>query len=182
MKRDTKRIEQLLANARASRKLVREEIAAGSSLQHVYDDLGNHEQIFGTRLKDLRSYNAYWDTQRGKAELEQRDKEKADREGKAKEEADKKAEVDKLDFIRKGYANYDRQMLLDTKAQAEKFIANPTNPSGEIENAKDCLVVINELLAALPEETPASKAQSNGEQSQAGAGQPANPKNPKNKK
>ncbi|MDE2098227.1 MAG: hypothetical protein KGL39_13310 [Patescibacteria group bacterium] len=61
MKRDTKRIEQLLVNTRESRKLVREEIAAGSSLQHVYDELGNHEQLFSQRLKDLQAHNKLHD-------------------------------------------------------------------------------------------------------------------------
>lgn len=57
MPRDTKRIEQLLANAKASRNLVREEIKAGSSLQHIYDELGGQEQLFSTRLKELREFN-----------------------------------------------------------------------------------------------------------------------------
>lgn len=57
MKRDTKRIEQILENTRENRRLVREEISAGASLQHVYDDLGSHEQQFTQRLKDLNDWN-----------------------------------------------------------------------------------------------------------------------------
>lgn len=59
MKRETKRIEQLLANAKASRDLVRSEMKeTGASLQHVYDELGNHELQFRNRLKDLQEWNA----------------------------------------------------------------------------------------------------------------------------
>lgn len=57
MKRETKRIEQILENTRQNRQLVREEMAAGASLQHVYDELGGHEQQFAQRLKDLDEWN-----------------------------------------------------------------------------------------------------------------------------
>jgi len=63
MKRDTKRIEQLLRNTRENRKLVRDELNAGSSMQHVYDELGGHEQFFATRLKELKEFNAVQDKQ-----------------------------------------------------------------------------------------------------------------------
>lgn len=76
MKRDIARIEKLLANAKASRDLVRKEIADGASLQHVYDELGQHEQTFATRLKELKAFNA--------AEEKAEAKAKADAEAKAK--------------------------------------------------------------------------------------------------
>ncbi len=50
-------MEALLENARASRNLVREEIAAGASLQHVYDELVTHERQFGDRLAELQAFN-----------------------------------------------------------------------------------------------------------------------------
>jgi hypothetical protein len=58
MPRDTKRIEKLMANAKESRNLVREEIKAGASMQHVYDSLGDQEIFFSSRLKELKEFNS----------------------------------------------------------------------------------------------------------------------------
>ncbi len=76
MPRDTKRIEKLMANARASRDLVREEIKSGASLQHIYDELGVHEQFFGSRLKELKEFNA---KEAGKDKAAKEEQAKADR-------------------------------------------------------------------------------------------------------
>lgn len=61
MKRDTKRIEQLLANTRKGIKLVREETEAGSGFDHIHAELKLHEQIFASRLTELRAWNAKQD-------------------------------------------------------------------------------------------------------------------------
>lgn len=58
MKRDTKRLEELLANTQANHKMVREEILAGTNLEHIRHQLIEHEQVFAARLKDLREWNS----------------------------------------------------------------------------------------------------------------------------
>lgn len=58
MPRDTKRTKQLLDNAKSSRALVRAELKDGASLQHIYDELGAHEQFFSNRLKELNEFNS----------------------------------------------------------------------------------------------------------------------------
>lgn len=79
MPRDTKRIEALLKNTQANLDLVRAEMKDGASLQHLYDDLKQHEQTLSVRLKELKEFNA---------------KEALADEAKAKEEADAKAKAE----------------------------------------------------------------------------------------
>lgn len=57
MKKDTKPYEQLLGGTRANLKLVRAEILAGATLDHVYHELQSHEQIFSSRLTELKDWN-----------------------------------------------------------------------------------------------------------------------------
>jgi uncharacterized protein with ACT and thioredoxin-like domain len=61
MTRDTKRIEQLLANTRENLKLTREEIADGTNIRHIYMELETQEQFFASRLKELQSHNKHQD-------------------------------------------------------------------------------------------------------------------------
>ncbi len=70
MKRDTKRIEQLLANTRKGIKLVREETEAGSGFDHIHAELKLHEQIFASRLTELREWNARQEKSSGASAVE----------------------------------------------------------------------------------------------------------------
>jgi hypothetical protein len=58
MPRDTKNIQKLLTLAQENRDLVRQMITEGAPMEHIYDDLGNHVQIFSARLKELEAFNA----------------------------------------------------------------------------------------------------------------------------
>lgn len=81
MKRETKRIEALLKGTRENLALVRAEMKDGASLQHAYDDLKSHEQLFDLRLRELKDFNAAEEKREAEA------KAKADAEAKAKADA-----------------------------------------------------------------------------------------------
>lgn len=91
--RDTKRVERLLALTQEKRKLLREEIHAGASLQAEYDSETAEEQKYSDRLKELKAHNARIEAEaRGlgfKSNAEREAKEAAD--AKAKAEADEQA-------------------------------------------------------------------------------------------
>jgi hypothetical protein len=57
MPKDTTRIEKLLAGTRANLELVREEIAAGSNLGLIREELINQERFLASHLVDVKTHN-----------------------------------------------------------------------------------------------------------------------------
>jgi hypothetical protein len=123
MKRDTKRIEQLLACTKANRKLVREELKAGASLQHVHDALLDHEQIFSSRLTELKDWN----------------KSEAAREAQ-QEESDRAAKLAEA-----------KAKLLATPLAELKKIAAGTKAVIEIKDDTTVAQIVDAILATAPE-------------------------------
>jgi len=58
MKKDTQRVEQILAGIKSLRKLVREGRMQGENWEHVEHSLANHETEFSARITELSEHNA----------------------------------------------------------------------------------------------------------------------------
>ena len=148
MKRDTKRIEALLANTKENIKLVRAEMKAGASLQHIYDDLHAHERLLTARLKEIADWNKSQDAQQALADKAAADKAAADNAAADKAAADKAAETNPDNVIQnkkslfKQYKNASQDELLAIqKSTAEALAKEP----GRVD-AQTVSDVVTELL------------------------------------